>query len=505
MVASVVETHVSFLVFFDDIVLKYKKPVLLPFLDLRSLQARAQLCAAEVAANRRLAPDVYLGVADVVIERQDHHVDSGQAVGHGADGERQGPTPWEQAVVLDHAVVMRRLPDEANLAQLVEVRSDDLSGRIEELAGVLADFYARARRDDDVDAAGTPAAIRGIWSDLLAPLERHARAGMVSAGSITAVRTGANRFIDGRGELFSSRIADRRIVDGHGDLLASDIFLMPDGPRVLDCVEFDERLRHVDVLADIAFLVMDLEHRGAPDLGRRFLDAYVAESKDSFPPTLVHFYVAQRAVTRALVCCERAVQQGAARSPEAQAFIDLAATRLQSARVVLGAVSGLPGAGKSTVARGAAERLGWPVLRSDEIRRELFAGRDDAYSEEATTRTYEELLGRASRLLRLGRSVVMDATFSSPRWQQAAERLAADTSSDLVVIGCWASPGVAEERLRRRAAAGTDLSEAGVEVLAALARRARPWAAAVPLDTTSASVEVLVDAAVERLCRAPTA
>src|SRR5213079_1977590 len=106
----------------------------------------------------------------------------------------------------------------------------------------------------------------------------------------------ACRFLAGRGPLFDARIRDGRIVDGHGDLLANDIFCLDDGPRILDCLEFDDRLRFGDVLLDIGFLAMDLERLGRLDLARAFLAAYREASAETHPRSLEHHYIAYRAL-----------------------------------------------------------------------------------------------------------------------------------------------------------------------------------------------------------------
>ena len=130
-------------------------------------------------------------------------------------------------------------------------------------------------------------------------------------------RNFARRYLDGRGQLFAARIAHEKVRDGHGDLLADDIFCLDDGPRILDCIEFDDRLRYGDVLADVAFLAMDLERVGAADLGVRFLAWYREFAAENYPETLAQHYIAYRAHVRAKVACLRAGQGDAAASDQA--------------------------------------------------------------------------------------------------------------------------------------------------------------------------------------------
>jgi len=481
---DVVETHVSVLMFTGDLVLKYKKSIRLPFVDFTSRETRLAACRAEVEANRRLSPDVYLGVADVML-----------------DGSP-----------LDHAVVMRRLPAERSLSALA-VRGDPLlETQLPELAALLVDFHARADRSPAIDADASVDAVTATWRaclDVLAEWEGR----LLPEGTVARVRHLATRYLSGRRALFEERIGDGRVCDGHGDLLASDVFLLDDGARVLDCIEFDERLRHVDVIADVAFLAMDLERLGVPASAEAFLRLYETASGDEFPPTLLHHYWAQRAVVRAEVACLRAGQDPADHGSPAPALMALALDHLERARVVVGVVCGLPGTGKSTIADAVGPRLGWPVLRTDEVRRELLdaagsgplrdAYGEGAYDEATTTATYSRLLEQARAALEGGRSVLLDGTFSARRWQEEVERLAEDTNSDLVVVECTARPSVAGARLRARSTDASGISGADEVVARAMAADRHPWARAQPVDTSDRSTRQSADEVAGTLGRRP--
>jgi aminoglycoside phosphotransferase family enzyme/predicted kinase len=472
--AAVRETHLSVLYFLDDLVVKVKKPLRLPFVDFSTPEARRAACEEEVRVNRRLAPDVYLGVA---------------------------PTRLGGRVV-DDGVVMRRLPPERSLAALVRAGDGRVPAGIDALASVLATFHECAPRSDDIDRGGEVGVVRSTWDGLVSGLAPFAGTAVDAAVVAEADRL-ARRFLEGRRPLFAGRVAAHRVCDGHGDLLASDVFLLDDGPRVLDAVEFDPRLRHVDVIADVAFLAMDLERIGAPGVAQQFLAAYQSAAGDVFPTSLVHYYCAARAMVRAVVACLRAAQRTAERAAggppaelaEAEALVELARDHLEAGRVVLGVVSGLPGTGKSTVAASVGAALGWPVLRSDEIRREVTDGSLDgplvapfllgAYGTRRTELTYRTMLERARVALGHGQSVILDATFTNRRWQRAAEALAAHCACDLAVVETVAPVAVAASRARARLCGGTDISGADEDVVRELAALAHPWAAAVPLDTVA--------------------
>lgn len=491
--AAVAETHISVLWFWGDRAYKLKKPVDFGFLDFSTRERREAACHREVALNRRLAPDVYLGVLDVV-----------------RDGE-----------VVDHLVEMRRMPPELRLATLVAARGADpaadrsLEACIDAVAELVGRFHTTAERSPEVDAAADVDAVRRHWEDdveAMAPSVGE----VLDPATFERVAQRFRRFLDGRGSLFAQRIADGHAVDGHGDLQAADVFCLDDGPRVLDCIEFSDELRFGDVLADVAFLAMDLERLDAPDLAERLVERWASAAGthgtvDALHRPLLHHYVAYRAHVRAKVACLRYRQEdpsdparGAA-ADEARVLLELCDRHLDAARVRLVLVGGAPGTGKSTVAVGLAEATGWEVLRSDVVRKELAglgptdragaaAVGEGLYGAAMTEATYAELLARARPLLADGRSVVLDASWTRAEHRDAARALAVEAVADVVELRCELDPELAAARIRARAAEGTDASDADEAVAAVLAAAADPWPDAVVLDT-SGRVEAVLDGA----------
>jgi aminoglycoside phosphotransferase family enzyme/predicted kinase len=470
--AAIAETHCAVVVFVGDRAYKLKKPVDLGFLDFRTVGARRQACEREVVLNRRLAPDVYLGVVDVT----------------GPDGQ-----------LCDSAVVMRRMPASRRLSTLVRSGVDVRDG-LRALAEQLAAFHAGARHDQQTAAEGSRDAVRERWQASFEQT-RPFRGGVLDEAETAEVERLALRYLAAREPLFFARAAAGLVRDGHGDLLADDVFLLPDGPRALDCLEFDDRLRYVDGLDDATFLAMDLERLGAPSLGRSFLDWYAQFSGTPRVASLEHHYVAYRAFVRAKVACLRAAQGDPAAQLEARACVRIALHHLRAAQVRLVLVGGLPGVGKSTVASALADRMPATLFRTDVIRNEFaFLGVDEPgpvryrtglYEPEVTEATYRALLDDARAALERGESVVLDASWADATLRQRAVELAEATRADLIQLHCVAPAPVAERRLRERVA---DVSDADPAIAAAMAADFAPWPSAIAVDTAG-TVEATVAAA----------
>lgn len=469
------ETHISILVLVGDLAFKIKKPVTLDFIDLSRREERERICHREVELNRRLAPDVYLGVADA----RDSH-----------------GTPYE------HLVVMRRMPDDRRLSTLVR-DGVDVCDDLRAIARRVAEFHDRAASSPLVDGFATVDAIRSRWEQLFettAPFVGD----ILSSETEARIRHEVGRYLDGRSRLFERRIAEGRIRDGHGDLLADDIFCLGDGPRILDCVEFDDTLRYVDVLADVAFLAMDLERIGAPELGARFLRWYREFGHETWPQTLADHYVAFRAHIRAMVACMRVAQGDDDSRREARWLLELCRDHVEWAKPSLILVGGLPGTGKSTLAGALCDRFGWTLLRSDEVRKDLFGVepmehpqaefRVGMYGAEATQATYDALLMQARELLELGEPVVLDASWTDRDQREAAGEVARQTASELVELQCTTPAEVAAERMRARARAGRDVSDATPDVADEMAARAHAWSSACAIDTARSFETTFADA-----------
>ena len=356
---------------------------------------------------------------------------------------------------------------------------------------MVAAFHAAATRSPAVSDQGTRAAIEAGGGQ---PGQVGAAAGQRHPGSPTIRRDHrAGRFLTGRDPLFARRIATGRMVDGHGDLIADDIFCLADGPRILDCLDFDDRLRFVDGLDDICFLAMDLERLGSPELGRLLLRHYADLAGDPAPASLRHHFIAYRAFVRCKVSCLRNAR-GTRSRPEARRLAALALRHLHAGAVTLVLIGGLPGTGKSALA-GALAGSGFhrAEQRPDPqgTHRHPTAERNlpsslpvtGIYSPSWTERTYKELLTRArGTALAPGESVIADASWISADRRAAAEAATAEgAAAEMVQLHCTAPQALTARRIRTEKAPQTPTPRWRRKW-----QHQAPWTEATTIDTSGA-------------------
>ena len=472
---DVVETHTGLVFLVGDRAYKVKKPVVTDFLDFSTVASRERACAHEVMLNRRLAPDSYLGV-----------------------GHFSSPDGTAEPVI-----VMRRHSDTNRLATMVR-RGDDVSGQLDAVAAVLARFHAGAARSRQVNDEARVAAVDRRWSDNLDELARYANDGVagLDPAEVAEITSLATVFTSGRAALFARRIDESRIVDGHADLLADDIFCLPDGPALLDCLEFDDRLRYVDVVDDAAFLAMDLEFLGRPELGQFFLRRYLSMTSDDAPASLCHFYIAYRAGVRAKVDCVRITQGHPEAGADARRHLGIALAHLRAGAVRLILIGGGPGTGKTTLAHALAESIDAQVISTDDVRAEMAARGDISgepgmlgeglYTPANIEAVYDAVLRRAQRELSEGRSVILDGTWRDEHSRLRARELAAAASADIVELVCAAA---LETTLGRISTRTSTTSQATTAIATALAGHDDAgWPEAHRIDTSSALAHAVAEA-----------
>src|SRR6266568_1472939 len=461
---TVIQTHASAVVLTPDRVYKLKKPKDFGFFDYSTPALRRHFCGQEVRLNTRLAPQVYLGIAPVLLFADKRFCfgpvflpDDVPLPGDMLDGGH----------VVDYAVVMVRLPNEATLEFQVRAGTANPS-RLSELARYVAAFHATSHTDEHIASFGGPDVIRGNWKENFEQMRPYIGR-TLDAATYDQIVGYIRRFLEGRSALFASRVRDGRIRDCHGDLRLQHVYLLDGGSRlaILDGIEFNERFRYSDVTSEVAFLTMELDAAGRSDLSRAFVDSYVAATDDEALRELLPFYTCYRACVRGKVLSFQldepevaAAQREAARKAAASLFALAGSYASGPSRPTLVMVGGVMGTGKSTLALALHHALGWALFSSDTVRKQLAqldpkqphadAFGQGLYSPDRTARTYNALLAQASAALAQGRSVLLDASFLRRADRQAIAHEAAGHGANVLFVECACPREVALQRLARR-------------------------------------------------------
>jgi aminoglycoside phosphotransferase family enzyme/predicted kinase len=491
---AVHETHLSWVFVAGDTAWKLKKAIRFDFADFSTLEKRRHFCHEEVRLNRRMAPDLYLGVEPL-------------------GGTPDDPVIGEETETpIEYAVRMKAFGQDclwsSRLARGVLSAAD-----IDGLAAHLARFHQETPIASANTAWGAPAGIAAVARDNITTI----KALVPEAGRrlATAFAAWAESELERLEPLFAARRQAGFIRDCHGDLHAGNILTLDGRVEVFDCIDFNETLRWIDVVNDIAFITMDLCRHGRADFAMRLLNRYLEITGDYEGMQLLRFYTVQRAAVRCKVALLVASQQ-AADSPEAaRAFAEArdclefceAQFRSEPGRLVI--TLGFSGSGKSTFAQKLAECAGMIRLRSD-LERKRLAGmaptaRDGAasglYADGMTGMTYGRLETLARSLLGSGMNVVVDATFLDLRRREAFARLAAGMGVPFTILELQASDKTLRERVAARATAGSDPSDADLDILDRQLAHYLPLSAAERTHTVAVDAEKSFDgAAVKRVC-----
>ncbi|MBU3727642.1 MAG: hypothetical protein FGM37_00105 [Phycisphaerales bacterium] len=468
---DVVHTHASTVLLCGDRAWKLKKPVQLGFLDFSTLERRRADCDREIALNRRLAPEIYLGLSAVVRR--------GAAL-----RMVDAPVAVEEAV--EWAVRMRRMPADGMLDRLVP-RGGVTAQHVREFARRLADFHASA---GPAVVAQDHGSVEQLADRLRSNLERLARGALSARGAkgrdggragdadmplqqefVDALRQSAERLLVRVAPLLHERRAQGRVRDGHGDLHARNLCMIDGTITAYDCLEFDDSLRCADVAADVGFLAMDLARLGRSDLAQEFVAEYARASGDSGIAEPVQLFSVHYAIVRAMVESIRLDQADMSLTERPavvraiREFAMLAAGyAVEPATVIM---MGLPATGKSTLGRALAGHLRARIIESDRIRKELHGiaptarGTPEMYSAAATALTYAELANRAQSA---AGSVVIDASHHARAGRASSVAAAAGRSGPWLLLEVDADRATIEARMQQRARDASSVSDATLDV-----------------------------------------
>lgn len=445
------ETHISHLLLVGEYVYKIKKPVELGFLDFSTLEKRQRCCEEELRLNRRLAPELYLEVVRIT-------------------GSPQQPRLGGEGEILEFAVKMRRFQQRALLSQTPPDEQE-----LNELASQIAAFHEEIPPAPSDSPWGTPERVLQPMEENFS-LIRGLRHPLLEHERLDKLQNWTENSLQALQPLLEERRAAGRIRECHGDLHLNNITRFDGRLMPFDGIEFNPALRWIDTLSDLAFLLMDLQHRGMNKASSQLLNRYLELSGDYSGLPLLPFYLLYRAMVRAKVCAIRFCQphldkqEAEQQLDEYRRYINLAESVIAMPPAVLLLTHGVSGSGKSHVAAWLAGRLMGIRIRSDRERRRLFSGDSEApmrsrYSESASATTYAHLQAMAGHLLRAGYSVIVDATFLKQSQRERFFELGRTLHTPVLILDCQASDTVLRERISTRAAAADDPSEADLSVL----------------------------------------
>jgi hypothetical protein len=449
--AETIVTHISIVVLTKERVYKLKRDVVFPYLDFHTPDIRLAMCEREFALNRRTAPALYVAVRRITRE-----------AGGGLVFDGSG-------ALVDAVVEMRRF-DENELLDRLALAGALTTRMIEGLAERIAAFHDAA----EIDRTRGGAAVMASLLDL-GETSSLARSAVVSAQERRALAEALHGAASGQAALLDRRRDDGKVRRCHGDLTLRNICLIDGEPTPFDCIEFSDDLAMIDILYDLAFLLMDLRRREQTKLAAFALNRYLdrADEVDGLP--LLPFFMALRAAIRADVAAARALDADAdhaALNGETRDYFDLACALLRPAAPRIVVIAGLSGAGKSSVAAALAPLVGAApgarVLNSDRLRKKIFGVAptarlpEDAYAPEVSARVYEMLQSEALRIASLGWPAIVDAVYARESERKALEEAA--QRAGVPFAGFWleADASLCGERVDARRG---DVSDATRDVL----------------------------------------
>ena len=449
---SVVETHISWVLLTGQFAYKIKKPVNFGFLDFSTLERRQFCCYEELRLNRRLAADLYIDVVKITGTPEQPSVDG--------DGE-----------AIEYAVKMMQFPAGYTLSERAErgqLGVDD----IDQITDIIADFHESVAQADAASPYGTGDCIKRWFVenfDHIRPLladDRHKQ-------QLQLIQDWGDAEWTSKADLMALRKRQGHVRECHGDLHLSNMTLIDGKVTLFDCIEFNPMLRWIDVVSEIAFLVIDLLHFGYERLAFRLLNHYLQRTGDYQGLALLRYYLVYRALVCAKVSLLRHAQQ-ANHQPclSYTEFADLAERYIQAGRIVLIITHGYSGSGKSTLSGQLAEKTGAVQIRSDIERKRLFgyraqertgSGLDSGlYTQDASLKTYRYLADCATAVIAAGFSAIIDAAFLKSEQRELFKQLAADCGVPLLIVDFQASDAELCRRIRLRQ---QDASEATLDVL----------------------------------------
>jgi len=435
-------THASEVFIGKTRVLKLKRAVEYPFLDYSDKDMRLKNCEAEVALNRRTAPNLYLGVRPITRD---------------ADGKLHLGQPGE---VIDWVIEMTRF-DEDTLFDRMAAKGQLDRHLMEHLADKIATFHAATEaRQDGGGRTGISLVIESNHKAFLdnAP-------GFLDMARVSELTDECLHAVTEISDILESRRMHGCVRSCHGDMHLRNIFLEDGEPVLFDCIEFNEAFATIDVLYDLAFLLMDLDYRGLRTLANVTMNRYMDITGSAWGLSTLPLFLSVRAGVRSFVACAAAKSVEdesfkAEQGEQARTYLDMALGYLEAPEPRLIAVGGLSGSGKSRLGRDIAQHIGAApgarVVRSDVLRKRI-AGKHpldklgpESYTSQMSEQTYQAVYDEARTVLATGHSVIADCVFSKPHERAAIAAVAEEMGVPFDGFWLSASPDIMEARVTKR-------------------------------------------------------
>lgn len=460
---KLIETHISWVLLTGQYAYKIKKNIRFDFLDFSTLEKRHFYCEEELRLNRRLAPDLYLQVVPIT-------------------GTPEQPQINGSGEAIDYAVQMKQFAGNQLLSDLADQSRLD-AAIIDQLADLTADFHRHAKADVSNSRYGTAAEIHHWFSGNFAHIRPLLKNEKFLQQLLRLEQWGEQALLKNT-PLIAQRKQHGFIRECHGDLHLGNIALIDNQVTPFDGIEFNQGLHWIDVISEIAFVVMDLQQRGLAQFAYRFLNRYLSLSGDYQGLTLLPYYLVYRAMVRAKVALLRWQQH---RNPqdlrEAENYMNLAENFSLPKSPSLVITHGYSGSGKSTFSMKLTETLGMIHLRSDVERQRLLTTPEQSankeinqgiYSADKTRQVYQKLADLAATMIAAGFSVLIDAAFLQTKQRIMFQQLALDKQVNFLILDFYAQEAELKRRITRRQELGNDPSEATLAVLEYQLKTAQP-------------------------------
>jgi aminoglycoside phosphotransferase family enzyme/predicted kinase len=449
---QLLQTHISYVALTGTYAYKVKKPVNFGFLDFSTLDKRKYFCEEELRLNKRLCPSMYLDVLPITQEDSTLELD-----GHG--------------IVVEYVLKMKEFPQKCIMTSMLQ-KEKISEETIDHICTILVDFYNTQEPTEEIKKYGELLSVKQNVDenfDQTKPMIDIT----VKKETFWFINDAATKFLERKKEVFRQRMNEGRIYDCHGDLHSGNIALVGDDIFIFDCIEFNDRFRFCDVASDIGFLAMDLDYLNYPYLSSYFVHKYVEKSHDTTIYSVLNFYKSYRAFVRGKVhgfqlndphidlAKKNSLVEAAKKYFDlSQYYARLFSLDLKKNNPVLFLVAGLSGTGKSTVARKIAVDYHATQINTDVVRKEV-AGVDHyerhhdrfntgLYDPKKIDDTYEQVIKRASTVLKKGGNVVLDATFQKRKYREMARHIAEKHHATLIVIHCICPDDAVKKRLDDR-------------------------------------------------------